>query len=224
MRPPLGSSQVTDPRPSFRLTQAQANKLRYRLTRYFRAYYKTLRREIEKAIESGTDPDSVPHYYKGHKKVQTILCRDGVMVVHFPADEGEGRDRFEFYAPRPRPTVKDVAAGYNLLLPGGGTMDPLIDYVPGDHFGPWVYSEPRQMGTPLDGEGGEVIVEDEWHRLDMVSWSRVGRTSTRKARSAKRGRSSPPTTGGGALKPGASWKPPPKRRAGRLRQSTACQL
>ena len=68
--------------PKFWMTEALSNKLRYQLTRYFRAYYKTLRREIERATESGTDPDSIPHYYKGHKRVQTILCRDGVLIVH----------------------------------------------------------------------------------------------------------------------------------------------
>jgi hypothetical protein len=159
------------------MTEALSNKLRYRLTRYFRAYYKTLRREIEKATESGTDPDSIPHYYKGHKRVQTILCRDGVLIVHYPADEGSSRDEFEFYAPPgPLPTVKESAAAYNPPLPGGDVLDPLVDYEPGEHFGPVVYVEPRQRVTVMGEEGGdgaEVIEQDKWHRLDMVSWSRV---------------------------------------------------
>ncbi len=160
------------------MTRALSNKLRYRLTRYFRAYYKALRREIEKAVDTGTDPDSIPHYYKGYKKVQTILCRDGVLIVHYPADEESVREEFEFYSPPgPRRTVKETAAGYNPPLPGGDVMDPLVDYEPGDHFGPVVYAEPRQRVTIMEGEGGdgvEVIQEDKWHRLDMVSWSRVG--------------------------------------------------
>lgn len=167
---------MTGPRPGVRLTQALANKLRYRYTRYFRAYYKTLRREIEKAVESGRDPDSVPRYYKGYKRVQTILCLDGVFVVHYPADEGVERDVFEFYnPPEPRPTVKEVAAGYNPPLPGGDSMPPLIDYEPGDHFGPLTYAEPRQRVTPMgaEEEAIEVTIEDRWHRIDMASWSRA---------------------------------------------------
>lgn len=164
-------------RPTFRMTEALSNKLRYRLTRYFRVYYKTLRREIEKVIDSGTDPDSIPHYYKGHKEVQTILCRDGVLIVHYPAEEGSVKEEFGFYAPPgPRPTVKESATAYNQPLPGGDVMDPLVDYEPGEHFGPVVYAEPRQRVTVMEGEGGdgvEVTQEDKWHRLDMVSWSRV---------------------------------------------------
>ena len=169
---------MTRPHRTFSFTQAFFNKLRYRLTRYFRAYYKTLRDEIARAIESGTEPDSIPHYYKGHKKVNTVACRDGVLVVHYPVEEGMGRDLFAFYSPPgPRRTVKEWAADYNPPLPGGDTMYPLIDYEPGDHFGPVVYAEPRQRVTPMEAEGEdglEVTQEDMWHRLDMVSWSRVG--------------------------------------------------
>lgn len=164
---------MTGPRPSFRLTQALSNKLRYRYTRYFRAYYKALRREMEGAIEAGTDPDSIPHYYKGYKKVRTFACLDGVLVVHFPAGEGADRDAFEFSAPPARPTVKEASERYNPPMPGGDTMGPLVDYRPGDHFGPLTYAEPRQRVTPMGDEGTEVTVEDEWHRLDMASWSRA---------------------------------------------------
>lgn len=165
---------MTEPRPSFRLTPALSNKLRYRYTRYFRAYYKTLRREIEKAVESGTAPDSIPHYYKGYKKVHTILCRDGVLVVHYPAGSGAERDLFEFHKPPgPLRTVKEVSVDYNKPLPGGDRMGPLIDYRPGEHFGPRTFGEPRQRVTPMGDSGLEATVEDGWHRLDMVSWSRA---------------------------------------------------
>lgn len=66
-----------------------------------------------------------------------------------------------------------MAARYNLPLPGGDKMESLIDYRPGDHFGPRVFAEPRQRTTPLDDGDEAVFVEDQWHRLDMVSWSRV---------------------------------------------------
>lgn len=159
-------------RPSIRPTQALLNKLRHRFTGYFRAYYKTLREEIRKALEEGRDPSSVPHYCEGYKKIQVSLCRDGVIAVHLPADEGAARDRFEFYL-TPGLTVEEMAARYNPPLPGGDTMGPLIDYRPGDHFGPVVFAEPRQRATPME-DGSEVTVEDQWHRLDMVSLSRVG--------------------------------------------------
>lgn len=60
---------------------------------------------------------------------------------------------------------------------GGDVLDPLVDYEPGEYFGPVVYTEPRQRVTVMEGEDGdrfEVVQEDMWHRLDMVSWSRVG--------------------------------------------------
>jgi hypothetical protein len=168
---------LSEGRPTLRMTEALSNKLRYRLTRYFRAYYKSLRREIEKAIDSETDPDSIPHYHKGHKEVQTILCRDGILIVHYPASEGSVKDDFGFYAPpAPQRTVKERAKVYNQPLPGGELLDPLVDYEPGEHFGPVVYAGPRQRVTVMEGENGdgfEVVQEDKGHRLDIVSWSRV---------------------------------------------------
>lgn len=164
---------MTEPRPSFRLTPALSNKLRHRYKRYFRTYYKVLRREIDGAIGAGADPDSIPHYYRGYKKVQTVACRDGVLIVHLPAGGGADGDVFEFFAPPARPTVKEFSERYNPPMPGGDTMGPLIDYRPGDHFGPLTYAEPRQRVTPMGNEGAEVTVEDKWHRLDMASWSRA---------------------------------------------------
>jgi hypothetical protein len=157
--------------PSKRLTRAMTNNLRYAFTKFFRAYYKTLRREIDQAVEAGADPDSMPHYYKGYKKVQTIVCSDGVVVVHFPADDGATRDGFEFYLSLDY-DVKTMADRYNQPLPGGNKMEPLIDYQPGESFYR-VYSEPRQRRTPFDSEGRELVQEDKWHRLDMVSLSRL---------------------------------------------------
>jgi hypothetical protein len=92
--------------------------------------------------------------------------------VHYPADEESTRDEFEFYVDLSY-RVKEMATRYDQPLPGRERMEPLIDYRPGDHFGPRVYSEPRQRGTPLDNEGREVIEEDKWPRVDMVSLSRM---------------------------------------------------
>jgi hypothetical protein len=55
--------------------------LGYRLTRYFGAHYKALSRETEKADNSGTNPDSIPHYYRGHKKeaaVRPVACLENM--------------------------------------------------------------------------------------------------------------------------------------------------
>jgi len=164
---------MAESQPSFRFTRALSNKLRYRYTRYFRAYYKALRSEIEEAIESGADPDSIPDYYKGYKKVEVVICHDGILVIHRPAGEGANRDIFKFFMPPERPTVKKMSEDYNPPMPGGDTMGPLIEYQPGDHFGPVTYAEPRQRVTPMGDGESEVTVEDKWHRLDMVSWSRV---------------------------------------------------
>ncbi len=94
-------------RPSIRPTQALLNKLRHRFTRYFRAYYKALREEIRRFLAEGGDPDSVPHYYEWHKKIQVALCYDGVMVVHLPVDPKAVKDEFEFYLSRDE-TVKGI--------------------------------------------------------------------------------------------------------------------
>jgi hypothetical protein len=100
-----------------------ANRLCYAFAKFFRTYYKTLRREINKAVEAGADSDSIPHYHKGYKKVQTIVCRDGVVVVHYPSAEGAVRDEFEFYLSLDY-SVKEMAARYNQDFPGGARWSP----------------------------------------------------------------------------------------------------
>lgn len=105
--------------------------------------------------------------------MQTVACRDGVLVVHYPAGEGAKRDEFEFLLPPDGPTVNEMSERYNPPMPGGDTMGPLIEYRPGDHFGPVTFSKPRQRVTPMGDDSAEVTVEDHWHRLDMASWSRA---------------------------------------------------
>ena len=97
--------------------------------------------------------------------------------AQYPVDEGSLRDEDEFYAPPgPLPTVKESAAAYNPSLPGGDVLDPLVDYEPGEHFGPVVYVEPRQRVTVMGEEGGdgaEVTEQDKWQRFPLPGRSNI---------------------------------------------------
>src|SRR3712207_3306881 len=65
------------------LTTEMLDELRTEITSYFEAYYSALRNEI-----AGHDAlyDSIPHYFKGSREVVTSFCRDGVLIVHEPAE------------------------------------------------------------------------------------------------------------------------------------------
>ena len=69
------------------LTTEMLEELRTQITSYFEAYYSALRNEI-----AGHDAlyDSIPHYFKGQREVVTNFCRDGVVIVHGPAETEEG--------------------------------------------------------------------------------------------------------------------------------------
>src|ERR671911_53043 len=67
------------------LTPEMLDELRTQITSYFEAYYSALRNEI-----AGHDAlyDSIPRYFKGTREVVTNFCRDGVLIVHLPEENG----------------------------------------------------------------------------------------------------------------------------------------
>ena len=68
------------------LTTEMLEELRTQIKGYFEAYYSALRNEI-----AGHDAlyDSIPHYFKGSREVVASFCRDGVLIVHKPAESGQ---------------------------------------------------------------------------------------------------------------------------------------
>src|SRR4029453_19635647 len=74
------------------LTPEMLDEQRTEITSYFEAYYSALRNEI-----AGHDAlyDSIPHYFKGNREVVTHFCRDGVLIVHQPAESGQDSYVFE---------------------------------------------------------------------------------------------------------------------------------
>ena len=64
------------------LTNAQANKLQYDIKKFFRTYYKELRKQI------GAQPDvNLPAWFRGGRQILTSVCKDGVVIVHRPYGE-----------------------------------------------------------------------------------------------------------------------------------------
>src|SRR5215210_8382925 len=143
------------------LTTGMLDELRIQITGYFEAYYSALRSEI-----AGHDAlyDSIPHYFKGSREVVTNFCRDGVLIVHRPAQTDKDSYVFESVLDT---RVEDVVAAYTPTLPSGESVT-LIDYSPYDDFGAFSITEPLQHE-----EGGRTY-ESEWTRMDIASWNNLG--------------------------------------------------
>src|ERR671920_230068 len=95
------------------LTTEMLDELRTEITTYFEAYYSALRNEI-----AGHDAlyDSIPHYFKGSREVVTNFCRDGVVIVHRPAETDKDSYVFESVLDT---RVEDVVGNYTPTLPSG---------------------------------------------------------------------------------------------------------
>src|SRR5919112_4735705 len=95
------------------LTPEMLDELSTEIKSYFEAYYSALRSEI-----AGHDAlyDSIPPYFKGSREVVTNFCRDGVLIVHKPAETGQDSYVFESVLDT---RVEDVVARYTPALPSG---------------------------------------------------------------------------------------------------------
>jgi hypothetical protein len=143
------------------LTTDMLDELRTQITSYFEAYYWALRNEI-----AGHDAlyDSIPDHFKGSREVVTHFCRDGVLIVHRPAE----RDKDSYVFESDLGTrVEDVVASYTPTLPSGERVT-IIDYSPYEDFGTFSLTEPLQQE-----ENGR-IYESEWTRMDIASWNNLG--------------------------------------------------
>ena len=140
------------------LTPEVLDELRTEITSYFEAYYSALRNEI-----AGHDAlyDSIPRYFKGSREVVTNFCRDGVLIVHLPAEGGQDTYVFESVLDT---RVEDAVAGYT-PTPPSGKMATIIDYSPYEDFGTF------SLTKPLRQEEGGRTYESEWTRMDIVSWN-----------------------------------------------------
>ena len=143
------------------LTPEMLDELRIEIESYFEAYYSALRNEI-----AGHDAlyDSIPHYLKGQREVVTSFCRDGVLIVHLPADGGQDTYVFESVLDT---RVEDAVASYTPTLPSGKRAT-MIDYSPYEDFGTFSLTE------PLRQEENGSTYESEWTRMDIASWNNLG--------------------------------------------------
>ena len=143
------------------LTPEMLDGLRTEIKSYFEAYYSALRNEI-----AGHDAlyDSIPEYFKGSREVETNFCRDGVLIVHLPAESGQDSYVFESLLDT---RVEDAVASYTPTLPSGKSAT-IIDYSPYDDFGIFSLTE------PLRQEEDGLTYESEWTRMDIVSWNNLG--------------------------------------------------
>src|SRR5215210_3654071 len=143
------------------LTTGMLDELSTQITGYFEAYYSALRSEI-----AGHDVlyDSIPNYFKGSREVVTNFCRDGVVIVHRPAQTDEDSYVFESVLDT---RVEDVVARDTPTLPSGESVT-LIDYSPYEDFGTFSLTEPLRQE-----ENGRTY-ESEWTRMDIASWNNLG--------------------------------------------------
>jgi hypothetical protein len=151
--------------------EAQKNRFVHEVKKFFRAYYKELRKQIV------MHPDAnLPRWFKGGRRIITNVCNDGVVIVHRPYDEESQTfpDRDDSYIFQGQAVlVKELLARYIPPKPEDEQEPPFPDYVPGTDFGARYFAEPRQMQTPL---GGDLIAYQEtpWTRLDYASVYRIG--------------------------------------------------
>jgi hypothetical protein len=143
------------------LTPEVLDELRAEIKGYFEAYYSALRSEI-----AGHDAlyDSIPRHFKGQREVVTHFCRDGVLIVHLPAESGQDSYVFESVLDT---RVEDAVAGYTPALPSG-KIATIIDYSPYEDFGTFSLTEPLRRE-----EDGRTYVS-EWTRMDIASWNNLG--------------------------------------------------
>src|SRR5215216_7952960 len=120
------------------LTSEMLEELRTEITSYFEAYYSALRNEI-----SGHDAlyNSIPHYFKGNREVVTHFCRDGVLIVHKPAETD--KDSYVFESDL-RIRVEDMVASYPPSLPSGERVS-VSEYSPYEDFGTFSLTRPLQQ-------------------------------------------------------------------------------
>jgi hypothetical protein len=143
------------------LTTEILDELRTQITSYFETYYSALRNEIagHPALY-----DSIPYYFKGSREVVANFCRDGVVIVHIPAESGQDSSVFESVLDT---RVEDVVASYTPTLPSGESVT-IIDYSPYEDFGTFSLTEPLRQE-----ENGRTY-KSEWTRMDIVSWNNLG--------------------------------------------------
>src|ERR687897_2001634 len=143
------------------LTTKMLEELRTQIKSYFEAYYSALRSEI-----AGHDAlyDSIPRHFKGQREVVTNFCRDGVLIVHLPAESGQESYVFESDLDS---RVEDAVARYTPTLPSGESAT-IIDYSPYEDFGTFSLTEPLRQE-----ENGRTY-ESEWTRMDIASWNNLG--------------------------------------------------
>jgi hypothetical protein len=143
------------------LTPEVLDGLRTEITSYFEAYYSALRNAIagHEALYG-----SIPHYFKGRREVTTNFCRDGVLIVHKPAQTEQDSYVFESALDT---RVEDAVASYTPTLPSGKSAT-IIDYSPYEDFGTFSLTEPLRQKE--DGR----TYESEWTRMDVVSWNNLG--------------------------------------------------
>jgi hypothetical protein len=143
------------------LTPEMLEELSTEIKSYFGTYYSVLRNEI-----AGHDAlyDSIPSYFKGSREVVTNFCRDGVLIVHLPAEGGQDFYVFESVLDT---RVEDAVAGYTPILPSGKRAT-IIDYSPYDDFGA------LSLTGPLRQEENGRTYESEWTRMDIASWNNLG--------------------------------------------------
>ena len=143
------------------LTTEMLEELRAQITSYFEAYYSALRNEI---AGHDTLSDSILHYFKGSREVVANFCRDGVLIVHQPAESGQDSCVFESVLDS---RVEDVVARYTPTLPSGESVT-IFNYSPYEVFGTFSLTEPLQQE-----ENGRTY-ESEWTRMDIASWNNLG--------------------------------------------------
>ena len=142
------------------LSTEMLDELRTEITSYFEAYYSALRNEI-----AGHDAlyDSIPGHFKGSREVVTNFCRDGVVIVHKPAETDKDSYVFESALDT---RVEDAVARYTPTLPSGKSAT-IIDYSPYEDFGTF------SLTGPLRQEENGRTYESEWTRMDIASWNNL---------------------------------------------------
>jgi hypothetical protein len=155
--------------PINEMNEAQRERLKRRIQRFFGAYYKKLRAEIARRE---TEAKPAPPHLKTYRKIVTYFCRDGVIVAHQLPDEGAQDDTYEFLVSND--LVKEIADRYNQPLLGGEKPAPLIeDYPVGTSFQSCIYPDPRQFRSTLTG-GEYITQQDKWGRIDLVNLRDLG--------------------------------------------------
>jgi len=140
-----------------RLQEAEITALEQRLRRFYEAYYTELHERMERYPAAS---EIFPYYLTGHRRIVATLAKDGLVVMHYPAE----RDSFEFRVDQERRVTELTGESATIVLPNGHCAE----FFPRDPENPEKDFDGAFTMTAPEGIYNGQIVRPDYLRLDAA--------------------------------------------------------